>query len=76
MFVNPQLVLSTDLHTRSRLSSFWLKAFINFLPDSQELDFCNEVWSCPRNFVGPDVMFLVDPEPTRKVADLTIFFPS
>ena len=49
---------------------------MNFLPASQELDLCDEVWSCPRNLVGPDVMFLVNPEPTIKVADLFIHFPS
>ena len=49
---------------------------MNFLPALQELDLCDEVWSCPRNLVGPDVMFLVNPEPTIKVADLFIHFPS
>ena len=48
---------------------------MNFLPALQDLDLYDEVWSCPRNLVGPEVIFLVNSELTIKVADLFIFFP-
>ena len=49
---------------------------MTFLPALQYLNEYNKVWMCLRNLVGPEVMFLLNPELTIKVANLLIFFPS
>ena len=39
---------------------FLLENLSELLPAWQALDLYDEVWGCPRNLVGPEVMFLVN----------------
>ena len=33
---------------------------MNFVPARQDLDLYDEVWICPRNLVGPEVIQLIE----------------
>ena len=60
----------------SRLSSFSKKEDMNLLPDS--LVVASRVWQrvCPRNLVGPEEMFPVEPSLSENVILLSTFLPS